>query len=103
MDWYVYKVDNMSVAEWRGYTVRQEPVSDRRDIHILARALVILDRAFGDVGWLNDRHEYWITPCPLLPDLVCVRPHANPYAVGYVVSPMLLPQMNQYHMEQVTL
>jgi hypothetical protein len=92
--WWVYKIGNLSTEGWRAHGISREPITSSKDIHILARALVILEKAEAGVEWLNDAHEYWITPCPLLPPIICVRPRSNPYESGYIVSPLPLPHLD---------
>jgi hypothetical protein len=93
MKWFVYEVANLSLNNWRAFAIRHDQILDNRDVHILARALGVLYRAEVDIDWLSNAHEYWITPCVGLNEIVCVRPNQNPYTSGFIVSPMLLPQL----------
>jgi hypothetical protein len=92
-EWYVYRLDHMSVEGWRSFGIRHNPIVDNRDITAMSRALSILAQCVTDVDWFNDHHEYWLVECPMAPPIVCVRPGSNPFDSGYLVSPIHLSHL----------
>jgi hypothetical protein len=87
--WFVYKLDSMSLADWRAFGVGGAPISNSRDVHLLARAIFILEKSRFGGDWLYSSHEYWITPCPGHSPFVTIR-GGNQFTEGFLISPVRL-------------
>jgi hypothetical protein len=65
----------------------------------IARALLLLRECLPGTDIVTIANEYWITECPLHKhSFVCVRPGMNPYAEGYVISPIPPPHVTAAQM-----
>lgn len=92
-DWFIYRIDNLSLSGWRSFGVLHEQIKDNRDMSAMARAINILSDCVPDIDWYNRYHEFWLLECPCAPPIVCVRPETNPYQSGYIVSPIPMPHL----------
>ena len=92
-NWFLYRMNSMSLSGWRSFGVKHEHVTDNRDMSAMARAINLLVDCVPETDWYNGYHEFWLLECPCEQPIVCVRPCTNPFDAGYVVAPIPMPHL----------
>lgn len=91
---YIYEITNLDLSSWHTLERLPNPWENMGDF--VTAAVTLRERVPELANW-HGAGDYWYAPLPIARKcLVIVRPDHNPFASGWLISPIPMPGLAEF-------